>query len=81
MLPLQAPWEGTIGGQPRVRISPQEASRPYLPVVLQAEGWAEVRELASGSVGLAFWRGEPSMVAGGSEGPAHSPALNDRRRP
>ena len=26
----QAPWEGPLAGRPRVRVSPQEASRPDL---------------------------------------------------
>ena len=27
-LPCQAPWEGTLGGQYKFRVSPQEAGRP-----------------------------------------------------
>ena len=46
----QAPWEGPFGGGPSVRVS-LEAGSPDPPALLQVEGWAEVKALASGSVG------------------------------
>ena len=36
----QAPWEGPLGGQPRVKVSPQEAGRPDPPAVRRAVGRA-----------------------------------------
>ena len=55
----QAPFEGPLGGRPRVRVSPQEAGRPDRLVVWQAEGRAEVRVLASRCV-------DPSVLAWGA---------------
>ena len=47
----QAPWEGHLGGRPRVRVSPLEAGRPDPLAVRRAKGPAEVRVLTSGSMG------------------------------
>ena len=58
-LRCQAPWEGPLGGRPRVSVSPQESSRPIPPALRQAEGQPEVRALARGSVG-------PSVLARGA---------------
>ena len=55
----QALSDGSLGGRPRVRVSPQEAGRPDLPAVQQAEEQAEMWALVSGSVG-------PSVFAGGA---------------
>ena len=77
----QAPWEGPLGGQPRVRVSSQEGGRHDPPAVWLAEGWAEVRALATVSLGPSVLAGGALKFARGSEGPAHFPALNDRRSP
>ena len=54
----QAPWEGHLGVRPRVRVSPQEASRHQLMAVGRAEGRDKVRGLGRASVGLRVlaWR-------------------------
>ena len=68
-------------GQPRVRFSPQEAGRPYSPAVWRVQWRTEVRALVSGRVGLPFLRGGAFEGRRVSEGPACSPALNDRQYP
>ena len=55
----QATWEGPLGVRPRVRVCPQEAGRPDPWALLQAEGQAEMRALASRSVG-------PTVLARGA---------------
>ena len=72
-LQCQAPWEATLGGRHRFRVSPQEAGRPEPMAVRQVEEWAEVRVLGSRSIGpRALARGSLKSVTGGSEGPSRS---------
>lgn len=70
-LQCQAPWEGTLDGRHRFRVSHQEAGRPDLMAVWRVEEWAEVRVLGSQSIGprVLAWGGLKS-VTGGSEGPS-----------
>ena len=55
----QDPWDGPLLGRPMVRVYPQEAGRPDPLAVRPAEGRAEVRVLAIGSMG-------PSVLARGA---------------
>ena len=77
----QALWEGPLGDRPTVRDSPQEAGRPDPPSVQRAEGRSEVRALAIGNMGPSVLERGAFKDHRGLEGPACSPALNDRRRP
>ena len=47
----KSPWEGPLGDQRRVTVSPQEAGRSDPPAVFRAERQVEVRALTSGNVG------------------------------
>ena len=81
VLRRQAPWEGPLGGQPRIRVSPQETSRPDPTAVRRAEWRTEVGALASSSMGPRVLARMAFKSHRSLEGPSHSPTLKDQRRP
>ena len=63
----QAPWDGPLGGRPRVRVSPGEARRCELMAVGPAEWQAKMRMLGGGAWAQGFWHGESLNIAWSSQ--------------